>query len=94
MFNFFLRAMHKDRWMPIAIGHQSDSGDLKIMPAPKFSQISNKNSLFNYYLPFERGIAIHQNKREYVVLHYLLNKLKSLLLKDPLCQVWLVLEKT
>ena len=44
-----------------------------------FKYFVNEFSLFLYYLPFERCVALH------------LNKLESPLPKDALCQVWLKL---
>ena len=42
-----------------------------------FSMFVNVFLLFRYYLPLEKGVALH------------LNKLESSLPKDALCQVWL-----
>ena len=45
----------------------------------RFLNILNRNLLFRYYLPLEKGVALH------------LNKLECLLPKDAWCQVWLKL---
>ena len=45
----------------------------------KILKFVNVFSLFRYYLPLEKGVALHLNKFEF------------LLPKDDLCQVWLKL---
>ena len=45
----------------------------------EFLNIFNIISLFRFYLPFEKGLALH------------LNKFESSPLKDAVCQVWLKL---